>query len=278
MITALSPAKVNLYLRVLRKRPDGYHDILTLMQRISLSDEMLFSPHHQDVVIQCPDGNLPENEENIVYRAARLILTQAGCRQGIQITIKKSIPLAAGLGGGSSNAATALMTINEMLDLGCSPDDLMAMGSKLGADVPFFVLKKTAWATGIGTQLTYAENIPPLWFVLINPGFPVSTKMVYENLNLRLTKEPINYSIPRLSDVPELLSGLNNDLERVTLNFYPVLRQIKKLLIDHGASGSLMSGSGPTVFGIFEEEETAITAQKAIMAMGKWSVYRSFSI
>lgn len=278
MIRKLSPAKINLFLRVLRKREDGYHDIATLMQRISLYDEMLFVPNDHGVSVQCPDSSLPENEDNIVFRAAKLILSQTDLNQGIEITIKKNIPIAAGLGGGSSNAATTLMTINDMFDLNLSQERLMSLGAMLGADVPFFILQKTAWATGTGTQLQIAENIPPLWFVLINPNFEISTKMVYENLNLRLTKEPINYSIPRFYNVPDIAKGLMNDLERVTLNLYPVIRLLKKLLTDHGAMGSLMSGSGPTVFGIFDKEETAITAQTALINMDKWSVYRSLSI
>jgi 4-diphosphocytidyl-2-C-methyl-D-erythritol kinase len=170
------------------------------------------------------------------------------------------------------------MTINEMFDLGFSPEQLMGLGAKLGADVPFFILQKTAWATGIGTDLQAVDPFPSLHLVLINPDFEISTKMVYENLNLRLTKEPINYSIPRFYDVPGIVAGLNNDLERVTLKLYPVLRHIKKVLIDHGAKGSLMSGSGPTVFGVFDKEETAIKAQNDLIKMGTWSVFRSSSI
>lgn len=278
MIKKFSPAKVNLYLKVLGKRQDGYHDIATLMQGISLCDEMLFTLKKEGIIIKCPDSNLPENENNIAFRAARLILSQIHSDQGIEITIRKKIPIAAGLGGGSSNAATTLITINEMLNLGLPREQLMNMGAKLGADVPFFILRKTAWATGTGTQLHITEDIPPLWFVLINPNFEISTKMVYESLNLTLTKEPIHYSIPRFYSVPHLAEGLTNDLERVTLNLYPVLRRLKKLLTDHGALGSLMSGSGPTVFGIFDKEETAIKAQTALIQMGTWSVFRSSSI
>jgi len=278
MMLKLSPAKVNLHLRVLRKRPDGYHDIATLMQRISLYDEMIFSPVEQGIILKCPASGLPEDEGNIVFRAADLILSQAGVRQGIEINLTKHIPLAAGLGGGSSNAATTLMTINDMFNLGFSQAQLMDMGATLGADVPFFILGKTAWATGTGTHLQSMAKIPSFWFVLINPNFEISTKMVYENLNLRLTKEPIHYSIPRLLDSSDVAAGLINDLEGVTLNLYPVLRRLKQLLTDHGAMGSLMSGSGPTVFGIFDKEETAVTAENALIKMGKWSVFRSSSI
>ncbi|MDI6776630.1 MAG: 4-(cytidine 5'-diphospho)-2-C-methyl-D-erythritol kinase [Syntrophales bacterium] len=279
MIRKLSPAKVNLYLCVFRKRKDGYHDIATLMQRISLYDEMTFSPIERGIVVKCPDS-LPENEDNIVYRAAMALFSYASCASGIEITIKKRIPIAAGLGGGSSNAATTLMTMNEIFGFHYSRDDLMKIGAKLGADVPFFIFGKTAWAFGIGDRLQAADNIPPLWFVLINPRFAISTEMVYENLNLRLTKGSINYTIPQLQTVNDLVKGLRNDLEDVTLNIYPLLRHLKDILLTHGALGTLMSGSGPTVFGIFLEAEAALKAKKALEEVGRgtWSVLMAHSI
>jgi 4-diphosphocytidyl-2-C-methyl-D-erythritol kinase len=156
----------------------------------------------------------------------------------------------------------------------------MKIGTKLGADVPFFIFGKTAWASGIGDRLRTAENIPPLWFVLINPGFEISTKMVYENLNLRLTKRVVNYKCPVLYTVDDIVKGLHNDLERVTLVIHPILRYFKSLLVQNGALGALMSGSGPTVMGIFTDEEGAIKAEKALENAGgnEWSIYRASSI
>jgi 4-diphosphocytidyl-2-C-methyl-D-erythritol kinase len=280
MIRKLSPAKINLHLRVLKKREDGYHDINTLMQRIDLYDEMIFSPIDRGVVISCPDSFLPENEKNIAYRAAHAFLSHASWPLGIHITIKKRIPVSAGLGGGSSNAATTLMALNELLEFRYTTDDLMKMGSPLGADVPFFIFGKTAWATGIGNRLQSVEGIPPLWFVLINPSFEVSTKMVYENLNFRLTKRMLKYKSFSLSTLEDLVKGLYNDLEKVTLNLYPVLQNLKDLLLNQGAHGALMSGSGPTVFGIFTEEEKASKAEETLrkMGAGAWSVFRAHSI
>lgn len=270
MIVRLSPAKVNLHLSVFRKRPDGYHDIATLMQEISLYDEISFSPLESGIVVKCPGSPLPEDDGNIVYRAARTFLSHISSQAGICITIRKKIPLAAGLGGGSSNAATTLMTLNEMAGGICGKEELMEMGKGLGADVPFFIFGKTAWALGIGERLQEAHNIPRWWFLLVNPGFPVSTKMVYEGLNLRLTKEQINYSIPCFQVEPggNKIAGLKNDLEKVTLAFHPFLHQIKEFLQSCGASGALMSGSGPTIFGIFATEEKARKAKEAIMAKG----------
>jgi 4-diphosphocytidyl-2-C-methyl-D-erythritol kinase len=154
------------------------------------------------------------------------------------------------------------------------------MGSSIGADVPFFIFEKTAWATGIGDHLRSVENIPPLWFVLINPCFEISTKMVYENLNFRLTKRALKYKCPNLYTVNGLIKGLYNDLEKVTLGLYPIVQNLKNLLLKHGAHGALMSGSGPTVFGIFTKEERAIKSEEALrdMSAGAWSIYRVHSL
>jgi 4-diphosphocytidyl-2-C-methyl-D-erythritol kinase len=280
MITELSPAKVNLYLNVIRRRDDGYHDIATLMQRIDLYDELSFSPLEHGIVVRCPGSTLPENEQNIVYKAAQLLLAEAFCPSGIEITIKKRIPIAAGLGGWSSNAATTLLVLNDMLNFRYTKGDLMKLGAKLGADVPFFVYGRTAWAFGIGDRLKGVENIPDSWFVLINPGFEISTKMIYENLNLRLTKESINYSIPRLEGLSarDLANTLYNKLETVTLSLKPELSYFKKLLIKNGALGALMSGSGPTVFGVFDREDASIRAEEALRRVGAGSVFRARAI
>ena len=280
MINKLSPAKVNLHLRVLGKRADGFHDISTLMQRISLYDEMIFSPASHGITLSCPGSSIPENDNNIVYRAADALLSPLSYSPGIHITVKKKIPVAAGLGGGSSNAATALATINDMMNLRYNTNDLMNIGAKLGADVPFFIFGRTAWASGIGNRLRNAENVPLLWFVLINPGFEISTKMVYEGLNLRLTKRAVSYKCPKLYSVDDIVKGLHNDLERVTLAIHPILRYFKSLLVQNGALGALMSGSGPTVMGIFTDEEGAIKAEKALGNAGGngWSIYRARSI
>lgn len=280
MIKILSPAKVNLHLRVLRRRNDGYHDIATLMQRISLYDEMTFSLVDHGVTLSCPGSTLPENENNIIYRAAVALLPNSSCSPGIHITIKKNIPVAAGLGGGSSNAATALTTINDLMRLHYTHEDLMKIGAGIGADVPFFILGKTAWAFGIGDRLRPAEHIPSLWFVLINPGFEISTKMVYENLKLRLTKRAVKYKCPELYTVEELIKGLHNDLEKVTLGLHPVLQHVKNLFIQNGAKGAIMSGSGPTVAGIFTGETEALKAKEAIENIGvkEWSVFTAHSL
>jgi len=277
MIEKKSPAKVNLRLTVLRKRDDGYHDIATLMQRISLYDELTFTPLPVNIVVTCPGSPLPEDQGNIVYRAAAAYFSRIGYKKGVAIRLTKKIPIAAGLGGGSSNAATTLMTLNELTKGNLSQEELMALGKNLGADVPFFIFGKTAWATGIGDCLQEAAPLPTWWFLLINPGFPVSTRMVYEKLNLRLTRDDINCSIPplKMGSDSGLLEGLVNDLEDVTLALYPVLNQLKRFLINYGALGALMSGSGPTVFGIFATETEARQANEALLQKG-WGNLRTY--
>lgn len=272
------PAKVNLFLKVLGKREDGYHDIATLMQRISLCDELDISLRGKDIRVRCPGSSLPEDAENIVYRAARIFLERARCSLGVEIILRKRIPIAAGLGGGSSNAATTLVALNELLESPFSGGELMKMGAEIGADVPFFIFGKTAWAFGIGDRLQPAEGIPDLWFVLLNPGFGISTKRVYENLNLGLTKEGIRFSIQPFLTAGDMARGLHNDLEKVAVHLHPVLPELKRLLVDHGALGSLMSGSGATVFGIFAGEQDALRAGEALKQTGKWSVFTAHSL
>jgi 4-diphosphocytidyl-2-C-methyl-D-erythritol kinase len=278
MMTKKSPAKVNLYLRVLRKREDGYHDILSLMQRISLCDEITFATTVSGISVRCPGTSLPEDEGNIVYRAAAAFFSHIGTRPEIEITIHKRIPIAAGLGGGSSNAASTLMTLNEMYGFPLTRGELMRIGKGLGADVPFFIFGNTSWASGIGDCLQESSPLPALRFVLINPGFEISTKLVYQGLNLGLTKQAINYSIPRFSTVEDLIRGLTNDLESVTIRLHPVLDQIKALLLKNGALGAMMSGSGPTVFGIFTDDESARRAEVMLGQETRWLVFGAKSL
>jgi len=266
MLRKLAPAKINLFLHVLRKRPDGYHDIASLMRKITLFDELTFLPRPEGIILKCPNSELPLSEENLVFRAAKAVFSHTGFKKGIEITLIKKIPLAAGLGGGSSDAATTLMALNEMCGLRLKKAQLMKLGATLGADVPFFVFGDSAFATGTGNKLSLWKNPPKLNIVLINPCFSLSTKMVYEKLNLRLTKERINYSIPRFFALGDIIRHLHNDLEIVSLKMHPELDDIKNTLVRHGALGAMMSGSGPTVFGIFADE---IAAKKAAEAIDK---------
>jgi 4-diphosphocytidyl-2-C-methyl-D-erythritol kinase len=275
----LSPAKVNLYLRVLRRRKDGYHDLATLMQQISLYDELTFLPRDKGVILHCQGGGVPEDETNNVYRAAEAVLTHTGCTAGVDITLDKHIPIAAGLGGGSSNAAVTIMALNDLFALRLSRAEMIGIGASLGADVPFFIFGPCAWAFGIGDHLeAVPDGLPTLWFVLLNPPLHIPTKMVYERLNLGLTNESIHYSIRRFCTATDVAHGLRNDLERVTFAIYPYLKQFKDALLQRGALGTLMSGSGPTVFGIFADQKNAAHAAAALEGAGSWSVYTACSL
>lgn len=252
-----APAKVNYRLDVLRKREDGYHDLRMVMQRIGLCDEIVISLGGEPGIrVTCGRDGVPDGPGNIAWRAADALLALVSEPPGVDIAIEKKIPVAAGLGGGSSDAATVLMGMNELLGLGLSDQRLMEIGVKLGADVPFFIFKRTALAEGIGEVLTPVEGLPKAWLVLVNPNVHVSTAWVYQNLQLTnretLLKMP-NFS-GRLEDICSLLS---NDLEAVTMGRFPVIGQIKERIRSAGAAGVLMSGSGPTVFGVFRSEEAA---------------------
>ena len=252
-----APAKINLFLRVLRKRVDGYHDIVSLMQKISLYDELMFFPRTTGIILRCPGSNLPTSEDNLVFRAAQSIFSYTNYPYGAEITLTKKIPLAAGLGGGSSDAATTLIALNKIFSLNLKKNELMNLGAKIGADVPFFIFGNNALASGIGDQLKALQDLPKIYLVLIKPPFELSTKMVYKKLNLRLTRGKNNYSIPRFLKMSDIIQELHNDLESVSLKMHPELRDLKQMLLRHGALGALMSGSGPTVFGIFRDGKEA---------------------
>ena len=265
-----APCKVNYRLDVLRRRPDGYHDLRMIMQRIDLCDIITLGLSDvPGVRVTCGGAGVPDGPGNIAWRAADALLQRSDQRTGIDIAIDKKIPVAAGLGGGSSDAATVLMGVNELLGLGLSEQELMAIGVTLGADVPFFIFRKTALAEGIGELLTPLEAVPPAWLVLVNPRVPVSTAWVYQNLELT-NRQPLSILPNSFSTVYDLCSVLVNDLEAVTIGRYPIIREIKEQLLREGAVGSLMSGSGPTVFGVFETESVARACANTIAAERGW--------
>jgi len=265
-----APAKINLCLHVLGKRPDGYHELAMLMQRVSLFDQLEITLEDSPGVrVFCDGMVLGPGEENIAAAAARRMLALAGRDAGVSIKLEKEIPVAAGLGGGSSDAAAVLDGLNDMLDLCLSQERLMREGLALGADVPFFLFQRPAWATGIGERLQEVSKLPPVWYVLVNPGVAVSTAWVYRNLGLTSMREGIK--LPAFSGaVDELLVQLHNDLESVTARRYPEVDEAKELLRSHGALGALMSGSGPTVFGVFDDEASARYAAAKINGNRGW--------
>jgi len=252
-----APAKVNYRLDVLRKRPDNYHDLRMVMQRIALCDEIGISlSKTPGIRVSCGKDGVPDGPGNIAWKAADALLARSGAETGVDIVVTKHIPVAAGLGGGSSDAASVLMGLNGLLRLGLSDQELMSMGVKLGADVPFFIFKKTAIAEGIGEKLTEVEGLPPVWMVLVNPNIHVSTAWVYQNL--QLTNKRDADKLPKFCNrIEDICNLLSNDLEPVTIGRFPVIGEIKRMLLENGARGVLMSGSGPTVFAVFETEREA---------------------
>ncbi len=272
--TFLSPAKINLCLHVLGRRADGYHELAMAMQRVGLYDSVRIRIVAKGLIRVASQGVvLAPGEENIAARAARLFLAEADADAGVEIAIEKRIPIAAGLGGGSSNAATVLLGLNELLNCGFDNERLQGLGAQLGADVPFFIYQQPAWATGIGTRLAPLPPLPQVAYLLVNPGIAVSTEAVYQSL--QLTKGGELASLPRFSVVTrdDLCAALHNDLESVTLSRYPLLQQIKDRLLRVGALGALMSGSGATIFGVFENLAAADKAGRQLQAETDWRIF-----
>ena len=269
-LSLTAPAKINYLLDVIRRRPDGYHDLRMIMQRVNLCDSINITlTDTPGIRVTCNAQGVPDGPDNIAWKAARALLDLAGSDHGAVIEITKNIPIAAGLGGGSSDAATVLIGMNELLQLGRSDRQLMETGCKLGADVPFFIFKKAALAEGIGEKLTVIPEMPKCWILLINPKVPVSTAWVYRSLQLTSTRK-LN-KLPEFFDsVEQVVAFMSNDLESVTIPAFPVIAEIKNRLVQLGATGSMMSGSGPTVFGIFKDFEKAESARREITQGTNW--------
>jgi 4-diphosphocytidyl-2-C-methyl-D-erythritol kinase len=275
-----SPAKVNLRLEILRRRRDGYHELRTVFQKISLHDILHFSLRKEKgISITADHPRLPLGKKNLVYQAVQSMFKVCGYRGGVHIEIEKKIPLGAGLGGGSSNAATTLMALNQLLEMNLSQKELMEMGLGIGADVPFFFLKGAAIGSGIGERLR-KEELPVLWYVLIYPNFEVSTQWAYQHFVL--TNQQFHINLQRFFKTPEGISRiLFNHLEEVVSKRYPEISLMKEYLLSAGALGALMTGSGPTVFGLFPEVKSAGGAYAKIKKfVGKkgWVAFKARSI
>ena len=269
-ITIEAPAKVNYLLDVIRRRPDGYHDLRMIMQRVNLCDSISISLQPEPGIrVTCDADGVPDGPDNIAWKAADALLKRSGRQTGVQIAITKRIPAAAGLGGGSSDAAAVLTGLNTLLQLDLTDPELMAIGVTLGADVPFFIFRKTALAEGIGEVLTPMPALPQVWVLLVNPGIAVSTAWVYKSLQLT-NRDGLNKIPTSFGGIADIASLLSNDLERVTIPAFPVIDGIKRAMMYNGAAGAMMSGSGPTVFGIFAEQDTAEHARQIVTAGTGW--------
>ncbi len=271
----LSPAKINLFLQVVGRRPDNYHDVISLMCCVSLCDSVSLTFGTAATTVACQHPDIPQDETNLAFAAADLFFKSLNKNEGVGIVIEKHIPVAAGLGGGSSNAATVLAALNRYYDVPFSQKELISMGRCIGADVPFFLFGRPAIATGVGEQLEAYKGLEKLNILLINPGFGVSTAKVYKNLNLRLTKckKKLSYSLLKKQGF-DIRRHLCNDLETAAVAEYPDIITVKEALLKYGAIGALMSGSGPTVFGLFSSSAKARRAsEKIYQENSKWRLY-----
>jgi 4-diphosphocytidyl-2-C-methyl-D-erythritol kinase len=266
-------AKINLGLDVLRRREDGYHEVKMIMQTIGLHDDLeIRKTKTPGIQVKTNLYYLPTNENNLVYKAAKLLMDEFQIQDGVSIQLKKRIPVAAGMAGGSSDGATVLWGINQMYGLGLSMQALMERGVRLGADVPYCIQRGTALAEGIGEKLSVLPPMPKCTILIAKPGISVSTKFVYENLHANDLKPEQHPDVDsmieamRQKDLGLLCSRMGNVLETVTIPAYPVINEIKRTMMDNGAIGSMMSGSGPTVFGIFDSPAAAKQAVKAVRA------------
>ena len=282
MLTLPSFAKINWTLEVLGKRPDGFHELRTLLQTISVADELDFELLDRGIELRCTHPLMPLDETNLIYRAAQLVLETTGSDKGVRVTIRKHLPMAAGLGGGSSNAAVTLLALQRLWGVELETPDLFRLGARLGADVPFFFLGGTCVGVGRGDEVYPTVDIEAGFLLLVNAGIAVPTREVYGNLPSELTNPGAVTKMPiSLSAAYDALSGshqrngeffptLHNDLEPPVLLRHPLLREIKQRLLQGGAQGVLMSGSGSTIFAFFDSEATRSVAQQDLQETGWW--------
>lgn len=265
-IEQLSYGKINLALDVLYKRDDGYHEINTIMQEIDLADKLTFTEKPKGITIECNNKSLPRGPSNLVYKAWESLKNLTGIDKGIHIKIDKKIPLAAGLAGGSSNCATTLKVLNQMWDLRLSQEELMDIGKKLGADIPFCIMGGTAKAEGIGEKLTKIKPFKDKLILIGNPGIEVSSKHAYEKLKFKEERIHIDQIITCMNneDLSCVGESIKNIMEEPIISENPIILAIKESMIKNGALGALMSGSGPTVFGLFDDYDTIVYAKEQL--------------
>jgi 4-diphosphocytidyl-2-C-methyl-D-erythritol kinase len=270
----LAPAKLNLLLKITGQRIDGYHELVSVLVPVALYDKLKISKLERGLKVYWSGRELPKGQNNLVNRAAISFFEKTGIRKGAKITAIKKIPVSSGLGGGSSDAAATLKGLNQLWGNSLSSGDLERLALSLGADVPFFLLQRPSIARGIGEILQPMKSVPSFWYVIVSPNLTVSTAWVYKRIKLQLTDKEsqsiVNFSKKAIFNIPELLS---NDLEGVTLGKYPFLCSIKDSLIELGALGALMTGSGPSIFGLFDSSRKAYEAGKIIGLQNEGDVF-----
>ena len=265
--------KVNLGLDVLRRREDGYHEVKMIMQTVSIYDGLDFEKTDSGKIeIESNVFFVPTDESNLIYKAAKLLFDEYGIASGLKITLKKFIPVSAGMAGGSTDAAATLFAVNRMFDLKLSLKQLMEYGVKLGADIPYCLMRGTALSEGIGEKLTRLPNMVQCPVLIAKPPVNVSTKFVYENMHIEQVKAhpDIDGMIEAIKeqDIDKIAAKMGNVLENVTVKEYPQIQELKQMMMDTGAINAMMSGSGPTVFGLYRTEEEAYKAKEIVKESG----------
>lgn len=266
-------AKINLGLDVLGKREDGYHEVRMVMQTIGIYDRLILTKiPEEEIRITSNLAFLPVNENNLIYKAIKLLKDEYHFPGGISVDLNKFIPVAAGMAGGSTDAASTMFGVNRLFGLNLSMGKMMELGVRLGADVPYCVMRGTALAEGIGEKLTRITPVPHMWILIAKPQINVSTRLVYEQLDMGgIQKHPDIDGIIRAieaQDVVRIAQSMGNVLENVTVPLYPVIETIKQDMLSNGAINAMMSGSGPTVFGIFPDEQTTLACQAFLKKKG----------
>ena len=280
-IRVFAPAKINLVLRILDRRTDGYQNLWSLMQTVQVEDEitLALTGAHSGVTLRCDEPSLKTDDSNLVSRAAVAVMAQSGRTGGLDITLAKRIPMGAGLGGGSSDAAATIIGLNQLFNLGWSAEQMAHIGQTLGSDVSFFFFAPSATVAGRGEQVAPIRIKGTRWVVLVNPGFPVETKWAYQQLTAnRAAVVPLSQSHAMLEHASELgweqvLEAAENDFEGPVFKAYPLLQEIKHRLLALEADVALLSGSGATVFGVFRNEAKARQAQVLLMNEPQFKVF-----
>jgi 4-diphosphocytidyl-2-C-methyl-D-erythritol kinase len=274
-LTLPSFAKINWTLEILGKRPDGYHEVRTLLQTVSVADELTFELTGQGISVHCDHPEVPCDETNLAYRAAKLLGDFTGVAKGVRIRLAKRLPVAAGLGGGSGNGAVTLLALQRLWDIQIEPRDLFSLAAKLGADAPFFLIGGTCLGVGRGDEVYPLADINEEFLLLVNPGIAIPTREAYADLPPELTKPEAVIKIPLSFETayaaiarPGAPFPLINDLENPVFARRPALVEVKRRLKQSGARGVLMSGSGSTVFAIFDSAETRARAEDELSATG----------
>ena len=266
-------AKINLGLDVIGRLPNGYHEVKMIMQSVGICDELTFEKQPSGITVTTDSGELPTDENNLIYRAAKLLLDTCAVKEGVRIHLTKRIPIAAGMAGGSTDAAATLKAVNQLFRFGKTKEELMELGVKIGADVPYCILGGTALAEGIGERLTPLPPMPNCHLLVAKPDINVSTKYVYTTLDAApiLFHPDIDGMTAAIfaGDLTGITARLGNVLETVTVPAHPIISKIKEKFLELGSDGVLMSGSGPTVFGIFSDKTTA---EKAYASMKQSSL------